>query len=233
MSFRICGSTGMPVFFFPVISTAFQHTFATKIRENNRFWGRGIEDTKACVATQINAVEELLDVWWRHGRVVQHFYWFLARNLMESTRGEWMNCNWVGRLSFWGNLPYRLRFWSLHKGAVGLTVKAMGKCGHGLYPWRAENADWILILALMLLDQFKETKFGKVWTVGIQSPVSGKIWWGYWVKCCSPARKRVSTDPVYLDCDIEGFHIRTVFLHPQGTFHILFYVSEFETITDD
>ena len=99
---------------------------------------------------------------------------------------------------------------------------------HRRATWRLTTA-WcgatllMLILALMLFDQIKEIEFGKVWTVGIQFPESGKILWGHWVECRSPARKSVISRPVYLDCNIEDCHLRTLFL--TSTMHCFIYYS--------
>ena len=120
-------------------------------RKSDQIWGRGTVDAKGCVATQIQAVKELLAADKIAGRDVA-----LLFVVGEEIGGDGMRkANDLG-LS-WETVifgePTELKLASGHKGTIGLSIKATGKAGHSGYPWLGENANSMLIPALAALDK--------------------------------------------------------------------------------
>lgn len=119
-------------------------------RNNDEIWGRGSVDAKACVATQIMAVEEL-----RASGEIREADVALLYVVGEETGGRGMrtanklNISW--ETVIFGE-PTELKLASGHKGLLGLTVKATGKASHSGYPWLGRNANSMLIPALAALD---------------------------------------------------------------------------------
>lgn len=121
------------------------------IRNGNEIWGRGSVDDKACVAAQITAVLELLssDSINAEGDVSLLFV------VGEEVSGDGMRAANALNLS-WESVifgePTELKLVSGHKGVVSFSVKARGKSGHSGYPWLGENANSLLIPALLALE---------------------------------------------------------------------------------
>lgn len=121
-----------------------------ELRENNQIWGRGSVDDKACVATQINAVGELLasgEV--KVGDVALLFV------VGEEVGGDGMKrANDLGLT--WETVifgePTELKLASGHKGFTSFIIRATGKAGHSGYPWLGENANSMLLPALLALE---------------------------------------------------------------------------------
>ncbi|KAL8825016.1 MAG: hypothetical protein Q9191_004669 [Dirinaria sp. TL-2023a] len=116
-------------------------------------WGRGSVDDKACVATQIIAVEELLasnEI--GPGDVALLFV------VGEETTGDGMRrANDLGlswETAIFGE-PTELKLASGHKGLLPFTIKATGKAAHSGYPWLGESANSMLIPALAKLDRMQ------------------------------------------------------------------------------
>lgn len=122
-----------------------------EIRKNNQIWGRGSVDDKACVATQISAVEELLasgEV--KVGDVALLFV------VGEEVGGDGMKrANDLGLT--WETVifgePTELKLASGHKGFTTFIIRATGKAGHSGYPWLGENANSMLLPALLALEK--------------------------------------------------------------------------------
>lgn len=121
-----------------------------ELRENEQIWGRGSVDAKACVATQIKAVEELLasdDV--SAGDVALLFV------VGEEIGGDGMKrANDLGLT--WETVifgePTELKLASGHKGLTTFTIDAAGQAGHSGYPWLGESAISMLLPALLALE---------------------------------------------------------------------------------
>ncbi len=116
----------------------------------HEIWGRGSVDAKACVATQITALEKLL----ASGEVAAGDVSLLFV-VGEETAGEGMRrANDLGL--FWETVifgePTELKLASGHKGLLQFTVKAIGKAAHSGYPWLGESANSMLIPALSILE---------------------------------------------------------------------------------
>ena len=118
-------------------------------RKEDEIWGRGSVDAKACVATQIVAVEELRvsgDV--NPGDVALLFV------VGEETGGDGMRTANELQLE-WETVifgePTELKLASGHKGILQLEIKAEGKAAHSGYPWLGKNANSRLIPALAAL----------------------------------------------------------------------------------
>lgn len=122
------------------------------IRNGNEIWGRGSVDDKACVAAQITAVLELLssDFINAEGDVSLLFV------VGEEVGGDGMRAANALNLS-WESVifgePTELKLVSGHKGVVSFSVNARGKSGHSGYPWLGENANSLLIPALLALEK--------------------------------------------------------------------------------
>ena len=121
-----------------------------ELRENDQIWGRGSVDAKACVATQTSALEELLasgEV--KAGDVALLFV------VGEEVGGDGMRrANDLGLT--WETVifgePTELKLASGHKGFTNFIIRARGKAGHSGYPWLGENANSMLIPALLALQ---------------------------------------------------------------------------------
>lgn len=122
-----------------------------ELRENDQIWGRGSVDAKACVATQIAAVEELFASGKvRAGDVALLFV------VGEEVGGDGMKrANDLGLT--WETVifgePTELKLASGHKGLISFILRATGKAGHSGYPWLGENAISMLLPALLALEK--------------------------------------------------------------------------------
>lgn len=116
-------------------------------------WGRGSVDDKACVATQIIAVQELLA-----SNEIGPGDVSLLFVVGEETGGDGMQrANDLGlswETAIFGE-PTELKLASGHKGMLAFTVKATGKAAHSGYPWLGESANSMLIPALAKLDKIQ------------------------------------------------------------------------------
>lgn len=119
----------------------------------HEIWGRGSVDAKACVATQITALEQLL----ASGEVSAGDISLLFV-VGEETGGDGMRrANDLGLT--WETVifgePTELKLASGHKGILQFTVKAVGKAAHSGYPWLGESANSMLIHALAKLETLR------------------------------------------------------------------------------
>ena len=116
----------------------------------DEIWGRGSVDAKACVATQITAVEQLLA-----SDEISAGDVSLLFVVGEETGGDGMRrANDLGlewETVIFGE-PTELKLASGHKGLLGFIIKATGKAAHSGYPWLGENANSMLIPALARLE---------------------------------------------------------------------------------
>jgi len=123
------------------------------LRENDQLWGRGSVDAKACVATQSQALHELLA-----SEAVSRDDVSLLFVVGEETGGDGMisvnDLNMEWETVIFGE-PTELKLASGHKGILIFTVTAHGKAGHSGYPWLGANANHVLIAALAALQQLK------------------------------------------------------------------------------
>jgi len=119
-------------------------------RKGDEIWGRGSVDAKGSVATQIKAVEELLET----GRIGEGDVALLFV-VGEEVGGDGMlKANDLGlkwETVIFGE-PTELKLASGHKGIMGLEIKAKGKAGHSGYPQLGKNANSMLIPALYALQ---------------------------------------------------------------------------------
>lgn len=119
-------------------------------RKADEIWGRGSVDAKGSVATQIKAVEELLEA----GRIGEGDV-ALLYVVGEETGGKGMlKANELGlewETVIFGE-PTELKLASGHKGILGVEIRAKGKAGHSGYPWLGRNANSMLIPALYALQ---------------------------------------------------------------------------------
>lgn len=127
--------------------------YGYEVRAQDQIWGRGSVDAKACIATQIYAVQELLEA----GEISPNDVSLLFV-VGEETGGDGMRR--VNDLSLdWETVifgePTELKLASGHKGILIFSVKAHGHAGHSGYPWLGENANHILIPALMTLQKLE------------------------------------------------------------------------------
>ncbi|KAF4622721.1 hypothetical protein G7Y89_g14308 [Cudoniella acicularis] len=118
-------------------------------RRGDQIWGRGTVDAKGSVATQIKAVEELLEV----GKINEGDVALLFV-VGEEVGGDGMRkANDLGLK--WSTVifgePTELKLASGHKGIIGVELKAKGKAGHSGYPELGKNANAMLIPALYAL----------------------------------------------------------------------------------
>ena len=118
-------------------------------RNGDEIWGRGSVDAKACVATQIMAVEEL-----RASDEVKPGDVALLFVVGEEASGDGMRTANELQLK-WETVifgePTELKLASGHKGILHLNIKAEGKAAHSGYPWLGKNANSRLIPALAAL----------------------------------------------------------------------------------
>jgi acetylornithine deacetylase len=122
-----------------------------ELREHGQIWGRGSVDDKACVATQTKAIEALLA-----SGEVQVGDVALLFVVGEEVGGDGMKrANDLGLT--WETVifgePTELKLAAGHKGFMSFVVQATGKAGHSGYPWLGENANSMLMPALLALEK--------------------------------------------------------------------------------
>ena len=124
-----------------------------ELRKDDQIWGRGSVDAKACVATQFQALQELLTT-----GDISHNDASLLFVVSEETGGQGMRAaNDLGlkwETVIFGE-PTELKLASGHKGILIFSIKAHGKAGHSGYPWLGANANHMLIPALAALQQLE------------------------------------------------------------------------------
>lgn len=124
-----------------------------KVLPNNTLFGRGSVDAKGCVATQITALLSLL----ASSKIKENDASVLFV-VGEELGGDGMRtANKLG-LS-WETVifgePTELKLASGHKGILSFHLTAHGKAGHSGYPWLGENANSMLLPALVALDNLE------------------------------------------------------------------------------
>ena len=120
------------------------------LREKEIIWGRGSVDAKACVATQITALQQLTA-----SNMISPNDVSLLYVVGEEVGGDGMHA--VNDLQMkWDTVifgePTELKLASGHKGILVFTVTAHGKAGHSGYPWLGKSANHMLISALAALQ---------------------------------------------------------------------------------
>lgn len=147
-------------------------------KPHDKIWGRGSVDDKGCVATQIVALQELLD-----SQEVGDGDVGLLFVVGEEIGGDGMvkandfDLEW--ETVIFGE-PTELKLASGHKGNIGFNIRAKGKAAHSGYPWLGVNANSMLIPALAKLDNLKlptSKKYGNT-TVNIgrmEGGVAGNV----------------------------------------------------------
>ncbi len=121
------------------------------LREKENIWGRGSVDAKACVATQITALQQLLA-----SNTISPNDVSLLYVVGEELGGDGMHA--VNDLQMkWDTVifgePTELKLASGHKGILVFTLTAHGKAGHSGYPWLGKSANHMLISALVALQR--------------------------------------------------------------------------------
>jgi acetylornithine deacetylase len=118
-------------------------------KHNDEIWGRGSVDAKACVATQIAALMDLLE----SGSVKDDDVALLFVNGEEVGGIGMKEANKLG--VSWESVifgePTEHKLASGHKGTFSMSITAHGKAGHSGYPWLGENANQMLLPALVEL----------------------------------------------------------------------------------
>ncbi len=148
------------------------------VKAHHKIWGRGSVDDKASVATQIVALQELLD-----SQEVGDGDVGLLFVVGEEIGGDGMvKANDLGlewETVIFGE-PTELKLASGHKGNIAFNVRAKGKAAHSGYPWLGVNANSLLIPALAKLDNLElptSKKYGNT-TVNIgrmEGGVAGNV----------------------------------------------------------
>lgn len=105
--------------------------YGYELREHDQIWGRGSVDAKACVATQFQAVQELLA-----SKEILPNDASLLFVVGEETGGDGMlavnDLNMKWETVIFGE-PTELKLASGHKGILILNIVAHGKAGHSGY----------------------------------------------------------------------------------------------------
>ena len=119
-------------------------------RRGDEIWGRGTVDAKGSVASQIVAVESLLessDI--GEGDVGLLFVIGEEKGGAGMTVAKNLGLSWEAVMS---GEPTELKLASGHKGGMGFTIRAKGKAGHSGYPALGKSANHMLMRALAALD---------------------------------------------------------------------------------
>jgi len=123
--------------------------YGYELREHDQIWGRGSVDAKACVATQFEAVQDLLA-----SKAISPNDASLLFVVGEETGGDGMiavnDLHMEWETVIFGE-PTELKLASGHKGILMFTVKTHGKAGHSGYPKLGKSANHMLITALAAL----------------------------------------------------------------------------------
>ena len=127
--------------------------YGYEIRNQDQIWGRGSVDDKACVATQIQATQELLA-----SQEILPNDISLLFVVGEEIGGDGMRR--VNDLELeWQTVifgePTELKLATGHKGILVFTLKAHGKAGHSGYPWLGKDANDMLVSALVALQKLE------------------------------------------------------------------------------
>lgn len=138
--------------------------------------GRGCVDAKGSVASQIIAVNELIE----HGKISAD-----AINLLyvvgEEVHGDGMraaNCLKLTPKTIIFGEPTEGKLASGHKGMLAFNIRAIGKAAHSGYPWLGRSANEVLVKALAALMELgqnlpKSEKYGET-TINI-GKISGGV----------------------------------------------------------
>jgi acetylornithine deacetylase len=122
-----------------------------KLRGRTDIWGRGSVDAKGSVAAQITALLALLS----EGQISNDDV-ALLYVVGEEVNGDGMRAANALNLS-WDSVifgePTELKLAAGHKGAMLLKITAHGKAGHSGYPWLGENANSMLLPALLAVQK--------------------------------------------------------------------------------
>lgn len=123
------------------------------VHNHEQIWGRGSVDDKACISAQFHATEEMLA-----SREISPNDISLLFVVGEETGGDGMRrVNDLGME--WQTVIFgestELKLASGHKGVLIFTVKAHGKAGHSGYPWLGQNANHMLMPALVALQKLE------------------------------------------------------------------------------
>ncbi len=118
-------------------------------RRGDEIWGRGSVDAKGSVATQVIAVEELLEA----GNIGEGDVGLLyvvgeEAGGLGMQKANDLDLTW--ETVIFGE-PTELKLASGHKGGMGLQISAKGKAGHSGYPELGKSATAMLIPALNAL----------------------------------------------------------------------------------
>ena len=122
-------------------------------RHDHQIWGRGSVDDKACIAAQFQATQELL----ASGEISPNDVSLLL------VAGEEIGGDGMRRVNDLGmewqtvifGEPTELKLATGHKGILIFTLKAHGKAGHSGYPWLGQNANDMLVPALVALQKME------------------------------------------------------------------------------
>ena len=125
--------------------------YGYELRDHNQIGGRGSVDAKACVATQFQALQELLG-----STDISPNDASLLFVVGEEMGGDGMIA--VNDLGMkWETVifgePTELKLASGHKGILIFTITAYGKAGHSGYPWLGKSAIHTLLHALVALQE--------------------------------------------------------------------------------
>lgn len=119
-------------------------------RRGDEIWGRGSVDAKGSVASQIIAIESLLqESKIGDGDVALLFVVGEEHGGAGMRAANDLGLSW--ETVIFGE-PTELKLASGHKGGLGFTIHAKGKAGHSGYPELGKNANDILVRALTALD---------------------------------------------------------------------------------
>ncbi|KAF6227286.1 hypothetical protein HO133_008729 [Letharia lupina] len=139
-----------PVLLSSHIDTVPPH-YGYEIHRHDQIFGRGSVDAKGSISAQIYATQELL----ASGEISANDVSLLFV-VGEETGGDGMRK--VNDLEMeWQTVifgePTELKLATGHKGIMILTIKAHGKAGHSGYPWLGQNANHMLMPALITLQK--------------------------------------------------------------------------------
>ncbi|KAG9246819.1 hypothetical protein BJ878DRAFT_252728 [Calycina marina] len=203
-------------------------------RKGDEIWGRGSVDAKGSVATQIIAVEQLLEAGkLEEGDIALLFVVGEEVDGVGMKKFNELGLSW--ETVIFGE-PTELKLASGHKGIMGVEIHAKGKAGHSGYPKLGKSANAMIIRALAALLDAKlpySEKYGNsTLNIGtIQGGVAANVIPEDAIskiairiadgtpeevkKICSDAIKSTGEEldiniaygygPIYIDSDVEGF----------------------------
>ena len=130
-----------------------------RITPGHEIWGRGSVDAKGSIAAQITAFTELHSSHQIYEGDVSLLF-VVDEELGGNGMRHFNSLDLTYSAVIFGE-PTAGKLACGHKGALDILISAKGKAGHSGYPWLGENANSMLIPALLAFERMQLPQSGK------------------------------------------------------------------------